>query len=159
MGKMKKHTFEAVSLLALKKGLIDITIIPVQGQLDWLVPTNLILDNIELDQRIWTYQWQDFDVAIYHLVEKGNQPTKLIILEGSNDVYRVGLQINGELAHRQVSISDVKDIEGSLKFKQDGATSTDDDTDYIFQKVQIEGVEYIVPDLDELAHRLVDLDG
>ena len=154
--KVNKHTFEAVSLLILNKGLIDVTIIPVQGQLDWVIPTNLILDVVDLSERVWMYQWHDCDVAVYHLLESDKQPNQLLILEGSSDVHRLGLQIAGELIEKQVGISQVKDIDEEA---QSATVTVDSDIQYIFQKVQIDGQEYVVPDLDELAHRLVDLDG
>ena len=155
-GQVNKHTFEAVSLLILNKGLIDVTMIPVEGQLHWVVPTKLILDVIDLSERVWMYQWHDCDVAVYHLLESDNQPNQLLILEGSSDVHRLGLQIAGELIEKQVGISQVKDIDEEA---QSATVTVDSDIQYIFQKVQIDGQEYVVPDLDELAHRLVDLDG
>ncbi|WP_230658006.1 hypothetical protein [Psychrobacter sp. I-STPA10] len=154
MGKINKHTFEAVSLLTLNKGQIEVTVIPAQDQPDWIVPSNLILEVVEYTDRIWTYIWQDCDVAVYHLLEKDTPPTKLVILEGSNDIYRLALQTQGELTHRQVGISQVKDL-SAIDIDEYSIVNND----YIFQKVQIEDDEYIVPDLEELAHRLVDLDG
>ena len=162
MGKISKHTFEAVSLLTLNKGLIDVTIIPVQGELDWIVPSDLILTVIDLSEWIWTYQWQDYDVAVYHLIEKDSQPTKLVLLEGSSDVHRLGLQINGELIQKKVGISDVKDVRTTYKQSTSHERShdffVDNEIQYVFQNVMMDGKEYVVPDLDELAHRLVDLD-
>ncbi len=38
MKKIKKHEFEAVSLLTSQGGFLDITIVPVEGQPDWLIP-------------------------------------------------------------------------------------------------------------------------
>ena len=157
MGKITKHTFEAVSLLTLNKGQIDITVIPAQDQPDWLVPSNLILEVVDYTDRIWTYIWQGCDVAVYHLLTKETPPTKLVILEGSSDVHRLALQTRGELMQRQVGISEVKDL-GSAE-EQEDKLSMNNDSHYIFQKVQIDGEEYVVPDLEELAHRLVDLDG
>lgn len=157
MGTITKHTFEAVSLLTLNKGQIDVTVIPAQDQPDWLVPSNLILEVVEYTDRIWTYIWQDCDVAVYHLLAKEVPPTKLVILEGSSDVHRLALQTTGELSQRQVGISEVKDLGGIEE--QEESSSINNDAHYIFQKVQIDNVEYVVPDLEELAHRLVDLDG
>lgn len=158
VGKVNKHTFEAVSLLILNKGQIEVTVIPVEGQLDWIVPSNMILEVVDLSERIWMYQWNHCDIAVYHLLESDSQPTKLVILEGSSDVHRVGLQITGELTQKQVGISQVKDLDAETS---DISLSLESNPDayYIFQQVWVDDVAYIVPDLDELAHRLVDLDG
>ena len=155
--KVNKHTFEAVSLLILNRGLIDITIIPVEGQCDWVIPSNLLFKVIDLSKRVVTYQWQDDDIVVYDLLATDSQPTHLLILEGSSDAHRMGLQIRGELTQKQVGISQVKDIEESDK--QGAAFADESNEQYVFQKVRIDGQEYVVQDLDELAYQLIDLDG
>ncbi|WP_227429094.1 hypothetical protein [Psychrobacter sp. I-STPA6b] len=179
MKKIDKHNFEAVSLLTVEKGLLDVTIIPTQDEFDWVVPSSLIIQVVDYRERIWTYLWNDQEVVIFHLIPKDVTPDKIIILEGNTDVHRLGLQTCGELQYKQVSISDVKDVlkptekaqsekltgeEASQTIDKDSfadtihKSSVIDAETYTFQTVSIHGVTYIVPELDELAHRLVDLD-
>ncbi|MDO5768899.1 MAG: hypothetical protein Q4P13_05290 [Psychrobacter sp.] len=191
MKRIQKHTFEAVSLLTADNGLLDITIVPAVGQPDWLIPSNLILEVVTYSDRIWTYLWQQQEIAMFHLIPREQTPNTLIILEGNTDVHRVGLQTAGELTRLQVRISDVKDIalpsqylDGSSahdvndndsieapvqSFNQDASVNeieVEFDVNfnesridsYLFQCVQIKDKVYLVPDLDKIAHHLVDLD-
>lgn len=165
MRKIQKHSFEAVSLLTVENGLLDITIIPAVNQPDWLVPTSLIMSVEAFDERIWTYLWQNQEVAVYHLIPKNQNPDKLIILEGNTEVHRLALQTAGELHRRNVAISDVKDIELPQNIKDHMIANTPalmnvegGELDFMYQAVLMEDSIYIVPELDLISHRLVDLD-
>lgn len=188
MNKIIKHKFEAVSLLTAENGLLSITIIPAVGQPDWVIPSALILDVIEHNEHIWTYLWQQQDVSIFHLQPQDINPTSIVILEGNTDVHRIGLQFKGQLKRLQVRISDVKDValpkeyapeipdqqvEGqvadailSAKAEVSGACYSSFDAkfseanlrSYLFECVEIAGKVYVIPDLDKIAHHLVDLD-
>lgn len=189
MNQIRKHTFEAVSLLTADNGLLDVSIIPAVNQPDWLIPTNLILSIEPYSERIWTYLWHDQEVAVFHLLPRDDTPDKVVILEGNTDVHRLALQLRGEIQNIQVRISDVKDIELPEKYltmaktnidvnkkRDEGfnfftATVTDQDSQkveerfrenvvvsYLFQTVMINDQPYLVPDLDKIAHQLVDLD-
>lgn len=103
MRKIQKHSFEAVSLLTVENGFLDVTIIPAKNQPDWLVPTSLIMSVESYDERIWTYLWNNQEVAVYHLIPKGEVPDKLIILEGNTEVHRLALQTKGELRQKKRS--------------------------------------------------------
>lgn len=165
MKKIQKHSFEAVSLLTVENGLLDVTIIPAKNQPDWLVPTSLIIKVESYDERIWTYLWNNQEVAVYHLIPRGETPDKLVILEGNTEVHRLALQTQGELQQFSVAISDVKDIELPKSIQEhmianipsllhDGINHTD----YMYQSVLMYDNIYLVPDLDLISHRLVDLD-
>lgn len=165
---MQKHSFEAVSLLTAENGVLDISIIPAIGQPDWLVPTALILNIEHYEERIWTYLWKYGDnsqeVAVYHLVPKEIPADKLVILEGNSDVHRLALQTTGEITNLRVRISDVKDVdlneeEASFMKLSTPNLSVQHDDNYLYQAVEIAGEIYVVPDLDLIAHHLVDLDG
>ena len=111
MKQILKHSFEAVSLLTTNNGMLDVTIVPAFNQPDWIIPSSLILSVDDFDEHIWTYLWQQQEVAVFHLLSSGQTPEKIIVLEGNTAAHRIALQTIGELRHLQVRISDVKDIE------------------------------------------------
>ena len=190
MKKIQKHEFEAVSLLTVENGLLELTVIPAIGQPDWLLPTRLILAVDEFSEHIWTYLWQDpaqdnrtQEVMVYQLLPRSVAPDKVVVVEGNTDVHRVGLLTQGKLTSIQVRISDVKDIEGDAtsdttlqsngtlnspfthsdegsasQFDASSTQNSELNLDYVFQLVEIDGIRYIVPDIDTLSHHLIDLD-
>lgn len=188
MKKILKHRFEAVSLLTAENGLMSVTIIPAVGQPDWVIPSNLILDIVEFNEYIWTYSWQQQQVSIFHLLPREVAPTSIVILEGNTDVHRFGLQFKGSLQNKQVRISDVKDVPLPEQYLPDSYKDSPEDTatnsilsfdapvkvdsyssfdekfnesailSYLFECVEIDGQIYMIPDLDKIAHHLVDLD-
>ena len=111
MKQIIKHSFEAVSLLTTNNGMLDVTIVPAFNQPDWIIPSSLILSVDDFDEHIWTYLWQQQEVAVFHLLSSGQTPEKIIVLEGNTAAHRIALQTVGELHQLQVRISDVKDIE------------------------------------------------
>ena len=181
MNQIRKHTFEAISLLTASNGMLDITIVPAANQPDWVIPSALILSIDDYVERIWTYLWQHQELAVFHLLPRAQTPDKLIVLEGNTPVHRLALQTAGELRHLKVRISDVKDTNLPDHYSQvsDLPTHTERDvpdsinqqpsstahlqedvvSSYLFQTVLIDEVHYLVPDLEKIAHQLVDLDG
>lgn len=165
MRKIQKHQFEPVSLLTAERGIIEVTIIPAIGQPNWLVPTALIMSVDEYHERIWTYLWRGQEVSVYHLVPKDIEADKLVILEGNSDVHRLVLQTTGELMTKRVRISDVTDVTLSDEEMAGIWLSTPNlpnheqkQESYLYQAVMLDGAIHVVPDLDLIAHRLVDLD-
>lgn len=163
MKQILKHSFEAVSLLSTDNGVLDLTIIPASNQPDWLVPSSLILGVEEYDERVHTYQWQQQEVAAFHLGPRDSVLDKVVIVEGNSEVHRLALQTSGELETKQVRISDMRDIELS-EIDDDISSAHQEQVDetvvstYLFQAVMIDDTPYIVPDFDKIAHQLVDLD-
>lgn len=169
MRKIQKHEFEPVSLLTVENGVLELAIIPAKNQPSWVVPKSLILTIEPYDERIWTYLWQKQDgslqeVAVYHLIDKQTSPDKLVILEGNTNVHRLALQTTGNIDYAQVRISDVKDIElpddlqAHMFANIPSLLADSDKLDFVYQAVEIDNDMYIVPELDLIAHRLVDLD-
>lgn len=161
MNKIKKHQFEPVSLLTAEHGALKVTIIPVHGQPSWVIPSSLILSIDDYHEYIWTYLWQEQEVSVYHLIPKNVTPDKLIILEGNSDVHRLALQVAGELITKTVRISDVKDVtlnkEELANIKSNHGDTAQEE--YLNQAVMLDDELCIIPDLDLIAHQLVDLDG
>lgn len=192
MSKILKHSFEAVSLLTADNGMLEVTVVPATNQPDWIVPSSLILSVDAYDERIWTYLWQQQEVAVFHLLPRDQTPDKLVVLEGNTAVHRMALQTTGTLQNLKVRISDVKDAELPDHYLDVASSNMDSNlakyekiaskeaslygqevaapipkesyirenviTSYLFQVVTIEGTHYLVPDLDKIAHQLVDLD-
>lgn len=111
MNQIKKHTFEAVSLLTPDNGMLGLTIVPAMNQPDWVIPTNLILSVEDCDQHLQSYVWQEQKLSVFHLCLEDQAVDKVIILEGNTVAHRLVLQTKGELRHAKFRISDVKDIE------------------------------------------------
>lgn len=166
MKQILKHSFEAVSLLTTNNGMLDVTIVPTVDQPDWIIPSSLILSVDECSKHTWNYEWQQQEVAVFHLMPRHQTPDKMIVLEGNTSAHRIALQTAGELRQLQARISDVKDIDLPEHF-----IKTNDKIDdvqervqedvvlsYLFQTVMIDNTLYMVPDLDKIAHQLVDLD-
>lgn len=166
MKQILKHSFEAVSLLTTNNGMLDVTIVPAVDQPDWIIPSSLILSVDECSEYTWNYEWQQQEVAVFHLLPRHHTPDKIIVLEGNTAVHRIALQTAGELHQLQARISDVKDVDLPEHFNN---TERKIDTvqqrvqedvvlSYLFQTVMIDNTLYLVPDLDKIAHQLVDLD-
>ena len=190
MSQIRKHTFEAVSLLTADNGTFEVTVVPAKNQPDWLLPSSLILSVDSYDERIWTYLWQDQEVSVFHLLPRDTKPDKLIVLEGNTDIHRIALQTKGELDSFMVRISEMKDVDlpdeyqtkavaNIEKYNQkhnqnmfrmsagEGSNNTDAVQEYLrenvvlsymYQTVMVDDTTYLVPDLDKIAHHLVDLD-
>lgn len=91
----------------------------------------------------------------------------MVILEGNTSAHRIALQTTGEVRQLQARISDVKDVELPEHFiKSNSNIDTVHERvqeevvlSYLFQTVMIDNMLYLVPDLDKIAHQLVDLGG
>ena len=170
--------------------MLDVTIIPAHNQPDWIIPTSLILSVDDYHERIWTYLWQQQEVAVFHMLPRDQVPDKIVVLEGNTAVHRIALQTAGELRKVRVRISQVKDAELPENYKDVAISNIDDNKSkdqgtniyheasttesiindveehfrenvvlsYLFQTVVIDDTPYLVPDLDKIAHQLVDLD-
>lgn len=166
MKQILKHSFEAVSLLTTNNGMLDVTIVPAADQPDWIIPSSLILSVETCDDHRWNYDWQQQEIAVFHLLPRHQTPDKMLVLEGNTAAHRIALQTAGELRPLQVRISDVKDIDLPEQFnKTDNKIAADSEPvkedvvlSYLFQTVMIDNTLYLVPDLDKIAHQLVDLD-
>jgi len=162
MKQILKHSFEAVSLLTTTNGMLDVTIVPAFNQPDWVIPSSLILSVDEYDERTSTYHWQEQEVAVFHLLPQDEAVDKIIVLEGNTSEHRLALQTAGELHQLQVRISEVKDIEVPENVDRTNINETEVPFNenvmlsYVFQTVMIEDKVYLVPDLDKIAHQLVD---
>lgn len=185
MNQIKKHAFEAVSLLTAANGMLKATIIPAINQPDWIVPSSLILDSIEDSEedsrqdvdKAKFYLWQQQPVAVFRLLPTDQLANSVFILEGNSVEQRLALKTKGQSREIEVSISEVQDCELPKKYRtttqslinDSDANTTNTNTDldaevvsedqlssYLFQTILINEMVYMVPDLDKIAHQLVD---
>lgn len=91
--------------------MLEVTIVPAFNQPDWIIPSSLILSVDPYSERIWTYLWQQQEVAVFHMLPRDQVPDKIVVLEGNTVVHRLALQTAGELRQLKVRISEVKDAE------------------------------------------------
>ena len=167
MKQILKHSFEAVSLLTTNNGMLDVTIVPAFDQPDWIIPSSLILSVDDYSEYVAMYEWEQQQVAVFHLLPRHQTPDKMVVLEGNTSAHRIALQTSGELRQLQARISEVKDIELPGHFIEPNSNidtvyervQEDVVLSYLFQAVTIDDTLYLVPDLDKIAHQLVDLDG
>ena len=164
MTQILKHSFEAVSLLTTNNGMLDVTIVPAVNQPDWIIPSSLILSVDESQQQVSRYDWQQQDLAVFHLLLQDQTPDKMIVLEGNTTDHRFALQTAGDLRQLQARISEVKDVEtpeqlsGANIEGREEYFDKNDVSSYLYQTVMIDDEIYLVPDLDKIAHYLIDSD-
>lgn len=165
MTQILKHSFEAVSLLTTNNGMLDVTIVPAVNQPDWIIPSSLILSVDESQQQVSRYDWQQQDLAVFHLLLQDQTPDKMVVLEGNTTDHRFALQTAGDLRQLQARISEVKDVETPEQFSganiegREEYFDKNDISSYLYQTVMIDDEIYLVPDLDKIAYHLIDLDG
>ncbi|HCH26658.1 hypothetical protein ACTXMV_09760 [Psychrobacter celer] len=167
MKQILRHSFEAVSLLTTNHGMLDVTFIPAFNQPDWIIPSGLILSIEDTHERASSYHWQQQVLPVFDLLTQEQTPDKMIILEGNTIEHRMALQTSGQLYQRQVGISDVKDTDRQAYFADSDSTdkitaegrfTAEGMLSYLFQTVMIEDTVYVVPDLEKIAHQLVEMD-
>ena len=164
MTQILKHSFEAVSLLTTNNGMLDVTIVPAFNQPDWIIPSSLILSVDELQQQVSRYDWQQQDLAVFHLLLQNQTPDKMIVLEGNTTDHRFALQTAGDLRQLQARISEVKDVETPEQFSTTNGKDREeyfdknDVSSYLYQTVMVDDEIYLVPDLDKIAYHLIDSD-
>ena len=168
MNQIKKHSFEAVSLLTAANGMLEATIIPAIDQPDWIVPSALILESVDhsesdenkdADHKEY-YSWQQQSVPVFYLIPKDQSPNSVVILEGNSIDYRLALKIKGQLRQIEVSISEVQDSKLPQEYSSElsvESVSEDSISSYLYQTIMIEDTVYMVPDLDKIAHQLVNI--
>lgn len=156
MKQISKHSFEAVSLLTTNNGMLDVTIIPAFNQPDWIIPSSLILHVDDCQEYTSIHTWQQQSVPVFHLFPQDQTPDKVIVLEGNTVEQRFALQTIGALHELQARISEVKDTDLLEPSEQ---TTVDEKfvLSYLFQTVNIDQIDYLVPDLDKIAHHLMNV--
>ena len=80
MKQILKHSFEAVSLLTTNNGMLDVTIVPAFDQPDWIIPSSIILSIDGYSEYAAMYEWQQQQVAVFHLLPRDQMPDKMVVL-------------------------------------------------------------------------------
>lgn len=172
---IQPSSLTANTLVNVNQGVLDATLIPAVGQPDWILPTALILavepadvQQTTLDNNCFDYLWrpeadhqlkqqseqQSIDtqdksqtIKVYALTPTLEKVDTILVLEGENNDARLGLLIQGELAQRQIKLSDIKDIEPT----EAEGLNIEHSADFVFQLVSVQQQVCIVPDLTALA--------
>ena len=145
MNKLHAPTFEATDLLTVNAGALDVTIIPIAGSPDWVVPTSLIIGTQPCDTMIQQYAWGDIEIGVVAMLPKDMTPETLIVLSRGEGNEPIGLLVSGAIERRPIKIADIDDSEFS---------DTSTTYPYVFQPVSIENTIYIVPDMQAVADSL-----
>ncbi|WP_019673466.1 hypothetical protein [Psychrobacter lutiphocae] len=157
------------ALMSTKQGVLATTIIPATEQLDWIVPTALILavmpfdphavieltiadekqsaisDNSQTYLHHQGYRWQQQVISIYPLLTRLEEAEQVVILEGESDNARLAILVKGELIQREIKLLDIKDIELEATVQYGTAG------EYVSQLVLVQQQAYVVPDLSALS--------
>lgn len=136
---------QTISLLTTTTGLIDIYALSAQGEPDWIVPQNLVLDTLKVPAKSSVVTWQNQQIPLKSLLgQKSDQSEAVaVLLEGENDATRIGVLIASPPKPMRVRISNLRDANDSQVLLN------------AYQKVMLEDQLYQVPDLDRISKALL----
>lgn len=136
---------QTISLLTTTTGLIDIYALSVQGEPDWIIPQNLVLDTISVPAQSTSVAWQGQQIPLKSLLGKAPIVTEAIavLLEADNDSGRIGVLTSTAPKAMRVRISNLRDANDSSVLMN------------AYQKVLLEEQLYQVPDLDRVTTALL----
>lgn len=136
---------QTISLLTTTTGLIDIYTLSVQGEPDWIIPQNLVLDTVSVPAQSTSVAWQGQQIPLKSLL--GNNPSVTeafaVLLEADNDTTRIGILTSVPPKPMRVRISNLRDTNDSGVLVN------------AYQKVLLEDQLYQVPDLERVTHALL----
>lgn len=138
--------FETGNLLTVNTGALEVTSIPVEKGLDWLIPSSLVLNTQPYDEKVEHYSWLDTKIVVYSKLSGDRAPKTMIVIESSYQNQPIGLIVSGQPKIHQIKISDIKDIE---------LTGIDQADSYVFQAVELADNTYIIPNIQELSDDLI----
>lgn len=136
---------QTISLLTTTTGLIDIYALSVQGEPDWIIPQNLVLDTVSVPAQSTSVAWQGQQIPLKSLLGKAPTMTEAIavLLEADNDTARIGILTSIPPKAMRVRISNLRDANDSSVLMN------------AYQKVMLEERLYQVPDLDRVTNTLL----
>ncbi len=136
---------QTISLLTTTTGLIDIYALSVQGEPDWIIPQNLVLDTVSVPAQSTSVAWQGQQIPLKSLLGKSPSVTEAfaVLLEADNDTARIGILTSVPPKPMRVRISNLRDTNDSGVLLN------------AYQKVLLEDQLYQVPDLERVTHALL----
>jgi|GEM_PF-3139610 len=136
---------QTISLLTTTTGLIDIYALTVQGEPDWIVPQNLVLETLSVPAKSTSVAWQGQQIPLKSLLGKAVTVTEAfaVLLEADNDAARIGVLTTEPPKPMRVRISNLRDANDSQVLVN------------AYQKVMLADELYQVPDLDRISKALL----
>lgn len=136
---------QTISLLTTTTGLIDIYALTVQGEPDWIVPQNLVLETLSVPAKSTSVAWQGQQIPLKSLLGKAVTITEAfaVLLEADNDSARIGVLTTEPPKPMRVRISNLRDANDSQVLVN------------AYQKVLLADELYQVPDLDRISKALL----
>ncbi|MFZ3193119.1 MAG: hypothetical protein WA154_07920 [Moraxellaceae bacterium] len=136
---------QTISLLTTTTGLIDIYALSAQGEPDWIVPQNLVLDTLSVPAKSTSVAWQGQQIPLKSLLGKAATTAEVfaVLLEADNDAARIGVLTAAPPKAMRVRISNLRDANDSQVLLN------------AYQKVLLADELYQVPDLDRITNALL----
>lgn len=130
---------QTISLLTTTTGLIDIYALSVQGEPDWIVPQNIVLDTLNVSAKSNSVVWQGQTIPLFSLLgEVIESPEAVaVVLEGDNDATRLAVLTAIPPKPMRVRISNLRDVTAEQPLA------------YAYQPVLLADELYQVPDLQK----------
>lgn len=136
---------QTISLLTTTTGMIDIYVLSVEGEPDWIVPQNLVLETLSIVTPATSVEWQGQQIPLKSLLGKKSPPVSafVVLLEAENDAARIGVVTAMPPTALRVRISNLRDTNDSQVLVN------------AYQKVLLADQLYQVPDLDRITTALL----
>ena len=135
---------QTINLLTTTTGFIDIYVLSVEGEPDWIIPQNLVIDTVDTTAQSTSLAWQGQQIPLKSLLGQTPSVTEAIavILEADNDIARIGVLTATPPKPMRVRISNLRDTNDSSVLP------------HAYQKVLFADQIYQVPDLDRISTSL-----
>jgi hypothetical protein len=135
---------QTISLLTTTTGLVDIYLVAIAGEPEWVIPQNLVLEISQIDAQATTIEWEGQAIPIQSFLPDGYQGLgTLVVLEGQDDQHRIGVLTQATPKSMRIRISSLHDTNDAMVLP------------YAYQKVLLDQNLYQVPDIDRLTAQLV----
>ena len=140
-----QHASQTISLLTTTTGLIDIYVLSVAGEPDWIIPQNLVLDTLTISADATSVQWKNQQIPLKSLLGQNIATAEAVavLLEADNDAARIGVLTDAAPKPMRVRISNLRDANDSQVLLN------------AYQKVMLADELYQVPDLDKVTETLL----
>ena len=142
-----QHTQEmsqTISLLTTTTGLVDIYLVTIAGEPEWVIPQNLVLAIDMLDAHATSAEWEGNTIPVQSFLDTDYEGLgTLLVIEGSDDQHRIGILTADTPKSMRIRISSLHDTNDSNVLP------------YAYQKVLLDQQLYQVPDIDRLTAHLL----
>lgn len=125
-------------LITATTGMLEVVALPSDVSENWLLPTNIILDQLPQTTHLDSVSWQGLKLPVFSLVAPEKKPSQLLVIEGESDLERFALSIKGDVVQRRVRLSDLPD------------TTVDAPHELSVQYVMFSGSAHLIPDTNKL---------